>query len=685
MASIRLRSFAGMVPRLNKSLLTESQSQISANCLLSSGALSPWRDKKSVATLSSAQRVNSIYLFGNGTVNPRWLQWNQDVNVVRGPVAGDTTERTYFTGTDAPRVTNNTMVDEGGNHIYPEDSYILGVPPPAVAPTAALAGVGAGPTYSRAYVRTLVGEFGEEGAPSPASTILAWQSGNTVNLTAMGAVVTITSSGTTATVAWTGHGQSNGNKVLFGGANEKNYNGVYAVTVVDANTLTYTMPGTAASPATGTIGAHAVASTTTVGKRNVTKQRIYRIATSQTGAAYLFVAEINIGTVTYSDSIADSGLAEALPSTYWSEPPSGLSGLILLPNGVMAGFVGNVLYMTPAYVPYAWPAAYTQTFKDSIVAISNIGTTIVVLTTTIPHLVSAQDPSQAAVDSRENDPYPCLSKRSVVRTPSGILYACPDGLASVSASGVRLITGGVITKKEWDGYYPASIHAYLYSGRYVGFYSSGAVGGIESGAGFIFDPQNPGSTWTTIDEYAYAGFRDDDSGDLYLSYWNGTSNTVYQWNGDGSNKSYQWKSRLFLDGHPNCFQAASVHFSSITDAQQQAAYTTQRNAQIAANAAKLASPTTMRGPAGTMELGATDVPFAYVNFVTVLPATQTAGVTFKYYADGTLKYQKTVYDNKPFRMPGGYRARESEIELIGNTDVSEVRIASTMSELVAMS
>ena len=66
--------------------------------------------------------------------------------------------------------------------------------------------------------------------------------------------VTITSSGTTATVSLDAHGYSPGRYVVIAGANQSAYNGVFKVVSADHNTFTYTMassPGV--SPATGTI------------------------------------------------------------------------------------------------------------------------------------------------------------------------------------------------------------------------------------------------------------------------------------------------------------------------------------------------------------------------------------------------------------------------------------------------
>lgn len=70
--------------------------------------------------------------------------------------------------------------------------------------------------------------------------------------------VTIASSTTTATVTETSHGRSTGSYVKISGATETEYNGTFAITVLDANSYTYTMlsdpTGSAAtgSPVVGT-------------------------------------------------------------------------------------------------------------------------------------------------------------------------------------------------------------------------------------------------------------------------------------------------------------------------------------------------------------------------------------------------------------------------------------------------
>lgn len=70
-----------------------------------------------------------------------------------------------------------------------------------------------------------------------------------------GTTVTISRSGSTATVAHTAHGFATGEKVRIRGANEQEYNGIFTITVTGANEYTYTVSGTPATPATGTIKA----------------------------------------------------------------------------------------------------------------------------------------------------------------------------------------------------------------------------------------------------------------------------------------------------------------------------------------------------------------------------------------------------------------------------------------------
>jgi hypothetical protein len=65
--------------------------------------------------------------------------------------------------------------------------------------------------------------------------------------------VTITHSGTVATVNQVNHYFSTGDEVIIDGANETEYNGTFTITVVDADSYTYTLPSSPSKDATGSI------------------------------------------------------------------------------------------------------------------------------------------------------------------------------------------------------------------------------------------------------------------------------------------------------------------------------------------------------------------------------------------------------------------------------------------------
>ncbi len=72
------------------------------------------------------------------------------------------------------------------------------------------------------------------------------------------ATVTITRSGATASVAHSSHGMSEGQTIIIRGANQDEYNGTYIISNVTTNAYDYTVSGSPATPATGTVTSTAV-------------------------------------------------------------------------------------------------------------------------------------------------------------------------------------------------------------------------------------------------------------------------------------------------------------------------------------------------------------------------------------------------------------------------------------------
>jgi hypothetical protein len=140
MAKITIDSFRGEAPRLTPRALPPNAAQVAINARLQSGDLESWRGMLETASLANDART--IYL-----LNDAWLSWESDVDVARGPIAGDTTYRVYLTGPDEydqPRFTNYALATTGSAP-YPVTTRPLGVPGPVSEPTLVI-GVDPSPT-----------------------------------------------------------------------------------------------------------------------------------------------------------------------------------------------------------------------------------------------------------------------------------------------------------------------------------------------------------------------------------------------------------------------------------------------------------------------------------------------------------------------------------------------------------
>ena len=111
------------------------------------------------------------------------------------------------------------------------------------------------------------------------------------------AITSITYSGTTATVTCTGHGYSSGQLIQISGAAQWQYNGIFAITSINANTFTYTMSSSPGTNATGTLAAAAVSTMTYTGPIYINSTATLRTEAIEVGyftsyldtASYIFM------------------------------------------------------------------------------------------------------------------------------------------------------------------------------------------------------------------------------------------------------------------------------------------------------------------------------------------------------------------------------------------------------------
>lgn len=178
-------NFSGIRPRVDSRLLPDGSAQIADNVNTERGGLRPLEGVRDIMGLAK-NNVQTIYRFGQSldSETQYWFHWNKDVDVIKGPIADDTSERTFWTGDGAPKYTTAQLGLEGEN--LPSGWRALGVAGPTTAPILTPTGDfdELDGSENRVYVYTFVSDHGEESIPSdPASVVI--RDGQHVRLSAM--------------------------------------------------------------------------------------------------------------------------------------------------------------------------------------------------------------------------------------------------------------------------------------------------------------------------------------------------------------------------------------------------------------------------------------------------------------------------------------------------------------------
>lgn len=595
MAYFKLITFAGMAPQISPRLLGNDIAQTAQDVNLDSSRLVPITDN-STSTINSSQAPTAssrttIYKYEEDDGSETWLEWDEDVDVVPGPVAGNTQDRLYWTGQGGssgfPRMSIDSLITSGSAP-YPTTSYRLGIPAPTSSETpssiiTASSVQGNAITFDGSSASIVI--VADETITVTADQYTALANGDAIiygngggsdigglsnNTTyyvirgtspkiKLATTFTNAIAGSAINLTAVGSGSSHVLTPLDDGSQTK-YSTSYVYTFVsaygeegppslasavfdkvDGQTVQVTLPATSLSGTGRT-------------NTNVTHKRLYRSNTGSNTTAFQFVAEMTLGTTTYNDALDNDELAEVIPSTYWIGPPNEdtstypegpMIGLTAMPNGIFAGFRGKRLCFSDAYMPHAWPVSYRITLEEEIVAIGMAGNGLIVTTKGTPYLVSGTDPRAMQV-LRIEAAQACLNKASLVDMGNMVMYAGADGLVAAAGTDVQVITEGVISPQQWrTDYYPTVLKGFRWEGKYVGLYTSGSNYG-----GFIFDPRGGKNTLALLTQTsstdAAGGFTDPDDNELYLII----DNTIKKFQGGTTYQTLTWKSKEFVPPKP---------------------------------------------------------------------------------------------------------------------------------------
>jgi len=398
------------------------------------------------------------------------------------------------------------------------------------------------------------------------------------------------------------------------------------------------------------------------------------------------------GTVT-NDSFLDNfdflNLTSLLLSDDFDQPDPTMQGIVLVQNNIVAGFFGNQLAFAEPSKPHAWPLTLRRTLEHDIVALASANGVLLVLTKEFAYRVSGADPATVSI-ARIEEPWPCLTKRSVVNMGYGVLFATHGGIALWSSTtGMTLATRLLYDWDIWDvDFDPETIIATYYNDKYFAAHSGGA---------FVFErDEKVGGFFVNISDTYTAAWLDSVDDSFY--YIRDTTGDVYKW--DDSTQpllDMEWKSKVIVTKDFINLGAARV-IADFTTPSSEVLAVINFNASVGTfnTAVWIVSAQlgTMNGPTdyvdtvdinndGSINSGDFLIPgTGTINgdkLTKNLRVVSTSGsIVFKLYRDKTLVHTSTVISTLPFRLPSGYKSDTFEFSVAGGARVRAIHVGETV-------
>lgn len=497
MARIAINDFKGTFPRLEPIDLPAGAAVIADNCKLWSGGLRAWKGNSNpVATLTKTGEIQTIYRFARQ--------------------AGDPSSGFWFHWDSAVDVLRGAIKND-----TQERTIFSGDGAPAVT-DASIATAGGGTNYPNNRYRL--------GIPQPNTPSVAGPNGTPDS-----------------------------------GADEADEeNRIYVVTYISewSSIKEEGPPCLITEVVEGVRPGHTVEltalPTAPAGNYNITSKKIYRSASNGLDTSYYLVAELPIAQTSFTDDVATESLGEEIFSTGYFEPPADIHSFQMLGNGILVGASGNMICPSEPYLAHAFDPLYQQPMNYPIVGIGALSSGGVILTEENAAYLAGSSPELLRVDDYP-DRRGCVSKRGIVSSAAGVIYASSDGLVLISeGGGMQLLSDPYFTRDEWQALKPESIHACVHDDQYIAFYDNGTTQG-----GFIIDPRMASKGITWLDFYASAMYADSLADRLFMVI---NDNEVVRWDDNAASlRTYKWRSSTINNRSMLPFTAARVLADSYDD------------------------------------------------------------------------------------------------------------------------
>jgi hypothetical protein len=399
---------------------------------------------------------------------------------------------------------------------------------------------------------------------------------------------------------------------------------------------------------------------TTVAGYDLAKVRLYRTVTDSSGnAAYYQVTEFGppfpTGVTNYSDSQTPQQIVSNSPLTseLYTPPPTDLQGVVMMANGIAAGWSNQrEIWFSAAYLPHAWPASYAVTVDYPVVGITANGASLNIMCKGSPFIATGVTPDTMTI-GRISSNEPCIGRGSIVSSGEGAYYASPNGVILLNATGTMSITEFVYEKEFHNKLQPWNWAAGHFGMQYVSFIKGAGLTNLDPDglalSGFVLDRQDKNTPFCYLHFPATIKnmYFDEISGQLFELLSDGR---VMQWNppigvpGTTTLWDWLWRSKVFRMAFPASFKAIKIIFGVPPEVQITLG---QRN---------------------------TDQNQTYNS------ATQYLIV--KVFADGRFIMVKEVQQSEEILLiPDGFKATLWELELQGQVSIVHLKMATSVKEL----
>jgi hypothetical protein len=413
--AVVIQNFSGVAPAKTPWKLPLGMAQVAQNVNPDSRTIKPWKDAVTVSSGYTAGATTTIFRFGRSLISDvsYWFQWTKDVDVVKGPIIGDTSERTFYTGDGAPKWTNSTLALTGGAP-YPAAYRDLGVTRPTGTPVMSVSGTATSNDYRQVgYAYTNVTAYGEESAPSPICTSQSVFAGQTASITGFDTLPS-----------------GNGSCVT---------RRLYRTVTSSTDTNLYFVKESSSATIVDDVGSN-------IGE---VIQTTAWVPPPSTMAGLIAMANgILIGFTGNDVCVSAQYAPYAWPVKYKLSTDFPIVGLCAMGNQAVVLTWGN-------------PYMLSGTTSDAL-SLTKIESPEACVSKRSIRNITSPMPTMSGAN---------IMVGTVYYASQNGLCACDTG------GSIKVVTNGLLNREDWQALNPTSIQGYVYNGRYFGFFNTGTVQG----------------------------------------------------------------------------------------------------------------------------------------------------------------------------------------------------------------